>query len=144
MMRRFVCAGCRILLLFYLSATIGNSWWRSYNIFSKILRHTSSDNTVVNCYQCSTVSIWEGNCPPEQPEKNIFKVGACALSFWLGILESACRVAVHASACISLKVPVTWYFSMVHQYMVYEDIFRHLQIIRSLKHVPWINLRGLT
>ena len=50
MMKRFVCGEYRIFLLFSLSAYAVDSSWRSYNIFFKILRYTSSENTVKLCH----------------------------------------------------------------------------------------------
>ena len=46
MMKRFVYGEHRILLFFSPSANTVDSSWRSYNIFFKILRYTSSENTV--------------------------------------------------------------------------------------------------
>ena len=54
-MKRFVC-GVNRILLFSLSANAVDSSWRSCNIFFKILRYTSSENTVVQC-----CNFWKKN-----------------------------------------------------------------------------------
>ena len=47
MMKRFYGLSTEFFF-FSLSADNGSAFWSSYNIFSKILRYTSSENTVVH------------------------------------------------------------------------------------------------
>ena len=64
----------RILLLYSLSAETGNSSWSSCNIFFKILRYTSSENTV-ECHTIVSYLRWgEGEVWEKEEEESCFYI----------------------------------------------------------------------